>query len=184
MSGMSQTKIYTSNKQDIKADTMTSVLATIDHEHHKVHSGSHFIFSDTFVLTSAASKEYIIQTGTNTSYSHFVFNVGCNVSTNFNFYETVTVGTVGAAINTFNNNRVLGTAPKTAIFSDPTNSTVGSSLVVFRTGSSAGVQGAASGQSNRAGEEFILKANTNYLVRITANEASCTGHIIGEWYEH
>ena len=172
---------YVAGKSGI--DSITEVLITIPFEHHEIHSGSHFIACDKINLSTSTQK-YMVVTPATTKYAHMIFDVECTGEVSI----LVTEGAdrvAGSALTAINRNRNILTAATTAISKTPTDGAtdgavtiltkrVGSTGVGNRTGNTGGARGA---------NEFVLKANTKYIVAIqTFADVWITTCF--DWYEH
>ena len=168
--------------QPIRLDAQTNSIQTIDYEHHEVHAGSHFFYTDSVVLGNAEVQDYLITTPNTTKWTHLTFSATGSVITQVQLYE---------------GSDKSGTAPQTLYNSDR-NSATAATLAVAK-GTSGGLtdgtliwqmkSGLATGQS-RAGmianrsNVIILKQNTKYILRITSGTAGNLINLQMEWYEH
>ena len=60
---------------DVRIDSSTDTIQTIDYEHHEIHDGSHFYLQGYIELASAATFCVKLVTPASTKWSHFVFDI-------------------------------------------------------------------------------------------------------------
>lgn len=165
-----------------RLDTSTNSIQTVDYEHHEIHSGSHYFYTDSVELDSAASQVYMITTPDTTKWTHMTFSATGSAITQALVYEAGDrTGTTAQTI--FNSNR---------------NSLNESTLVIHK-GISAGTtdgtliwqlkSGAATAQSRTPAaaerrNEKILKQNTKYLIKIISGTNDNLTNLQLNWYEH
>ena len=165
----------------LRLDTSTHTLQTIDYAHHEIHTGSHFMYTDSVEL-GAASQDYLITTPNTTKWAHMIFVMDGSAITQFRLYEgSDKVGTTDVAVG--NNNRNSTTLPGVTIHKGTSGGTTDGTLIHQYKGGSATNQ--SRGESgSRNDEEIILKQNTKYILRVTAFAADTLTNIKLEWYEH
>lgn len=56
--------------QPTRLDKGTHSLMTVDYEHHEIHAGSHYFYSDSVELGSAATQVYMFTTPNTTKWSY------------------------------------------------------------------------------------------------------------------
>lgn len=169
---------YLSGNSGIDASTET--LQTISYEHHEIHSGSHYNYCDYSLNEGSGNTiEFVMTTPNTTKWAHLVFQVYSSEGATLELYEGTTGVTGGTAITPRNNNRNSSNVSDITLIKDPTTITDNGTRA---SGYLAG-GGRTSGVVER-GNEFVLKQNTAYLVRITSLAVSNDISWCAEWYEH
>ena len=169
---------------DLRQDASTWALTTVTYAHHEIHDGSGFKSCDLQNI-NADTVKWMIVTPNSTKYAHMLFDVECTGE----MYVKVTGGadrTAGTAVATINRNQ-SGTpgASTVTISRTPTSGTTdGATVLVNRRVGATGVgnKTLASGGA-RGNNEFVLKANTKYIVRVITY-ANVWVSMDLDWYEH
>jgi len=171
-----------STAQPIRLDRGTNTLQTIDYAHHEIHAGSHFFYTDSVELASAATQVYLITTPNTTKWPHLLFFFDGSAITQWQFYEGADRnGTTAQTV--YNNDRNSLTAATTTVHKDVSGGTTDGSLIYqYKSGAAQGQ--ARSGSDVGNSEEIILKQNTKYLLRVTSGTAANLTNVRLEWYEH
>lgn len=163
-------------------DSVSRALIVVDFEHHELHDGDHFFYTDKVTLGSAATQVYLITTPNNGKWCHLIFAATGSAITQVDLYEGADrTGTTGQTL--FNSNRNSANAATMTVHKGiSAGTTDGTLLWTMNSGSAQGSSraGMASNRSN----EIILKANTKYLLRITSGTADNLTNLQLEWYEH
>ena len=110
----------------------------------------------------------------------FVAIFNTESETDMKMYESPTYGTSGYYASIVNRNRNAGTSSQVFVYTSSTISGVGTLLLNRHWGS-----GNQIGGEHRGTNEFLLKQNEKYLVRV--NNAAGGNNQINtefEWYEH
>ncbi len=152
-------------------------------EHAEIHEGKHFFVNGFVVLTTGASLDFGFTTPTSAAgVAHLTFQIQGAFNTEFYVYEDA-VFSGGAAVTVYNNNRNSVNSTGMTLVSDPGINTTGTLLESAAGGSAGGFF--SPGQSALASreKELILKANTDYLFRMTSQAASNTISYGSQWYE-
>lgn len=173
-------------------DPISGALRTIASAHAKVHEGKVFYAShatdDSSALADNASLDILIKVPANIT-CHFVWGTWCEGLSQHYFYEAPTTTDDGSELSVEDQNRVTDNSAGTTVFHSPTVTGVGTPL--------RGVEGKWSGNSAGGGQpgagnvaasdsnsrEIILKSSTNYLIRVTARDASLRAQAEMLWYE-
>lgn len=166
----------------LKFDHATSVLATVDHEHQKIHEGAAFTASFKADVAGGGVMDILIVTPNTTKYAHFTYEIECELETDILFYEAPTATAAANPIVAYNRDRNSATAATVVITHTPTSITEGTTIIR----SSHVGSGKSYGGGERATHEFILKKNTKYLLRLTNAVSNATNQIAVklDWYEH
>ena len=168
--------------QPLRLDKSTNSIQTIDYEHHEIHAGSHFFYTDSVELDSAAVQNYLITTPDTTKYAHMIMLATGSAITQIQIYEAGDRN--GTTLQTvFNSDRNSLTAATVTIHKGTSGGTTDGSLVWQRkSGSAAGAS--RTGMETTRGGEKILKRNTKYIVRITSGTNDNLTNVQFDWYEH
>lgn len=147
--------------------------------HQKVHEGELFTASyktpDGAPVADNASLDILIRTGT--AAPHIEFTVSCAQAYEAILYESTTVTDNGTQLSERNRNRRSNKTSVVDAFHTPTVTATGN-LILHELAS--GILGGVS----RSEEEWILKPNTNYLLRLTNRAGSAQPMSAKvDWYE-
>jgi hypothetical protein len=171
---------------EIRIDSSTNSLQTVDYEHHEIHSGSHFFF--TFADNDwdiVDGYDFIFTTPDSTDQCHAIFEVNAAFDTTVEYYEDTT-HTTGALQTSYNNNRVIGTAPTATIHLSNDDVADGTLLFssVFGVSTGVGINSIIGGGEARGTNEIILKRDSKYLFRMVTGTDASVLSIRFNWYEH
>lgn len=156
-------------------------IVTLAPEHNEVHNGTSYVISDYVDILNAGVGEFLFSVPDMAPlYVHSVLSVQNNLEALYEMFEDVTVSANGVEFNSINRNRNSTNESLMKVYASPTVTSVGTRILRSK-------QGIAKqyGGSVRSENEYVLKNNTNYMLRIT-NLASGTNTINGliSWYEH
>lgn len=168
--------------RNVRLDEATGYLVFTDVFHHETHSSNAFIAGDLIDLGNGLVRDILIVTPNTTHWAHMFITIVTESETDLKMYEGTTASNNGTAITAFNKNRNSATAATTLIFHTPTVApgSEGVMLPPLHWGSGKGVGG-----GERSSEEWELKQNTKYLLRITNSTTSANQtNTILRWYEH
>jgi len=115
-------------------------------------------------VSDDATLEMLIKT-TATQSAHTRIAAGCGGDAQFEIFEGTTVSDDGTPIDVWNRNRFSSNTAQTTTFSSPTISDSGTSVhysFIF-----GGSGGKAAGGTGSGFDEWILKTDEIYLVRLT-----------------
>jgi len=186
LDGGADVRIYGYNEATWEAallDRITRSMTSIDHAHHEIHEGDHFMYTDAVELGNGVVQNYLITTPNTTRWAHMIFILEGSAITQFELYEGA--DRVGSVLQTVgNSNRNSATAATTTIHKGYAGgSTDGTRIHLYKGGSATGV--AKSGAAGtRNDEEIILKQNTKYILRVTSGTAANLTNVNLSWYEH
>lgn len=151
-------------------DQLTGSVTTIDEQHRLIHEGMVYTCVDrqTSVANGANADWLLI---TNGAYPHFrKMHVALeNADADLYLYEDTEVSGNGTEVTPRNNNRNSTRVSNTQVFSGPTVTDVGDTVLDQLYIPDTGGFFATAAQGEDIGEEWILKPNTNYLIRLTNN---------------
>lgn len=160
-------------------DEMSRITKSIDAEHASIHNGWHFNYSDYQLNNSSGSIiRFTFTTPTNGKLAHFVFMATASLGATLELFEGATGITGGTTITPRNNDRNSLSTSDMTILKDPTVTDEGTRGQGFLLGGNR-----QSGQVSRD-NEYILKSNTTYLLKITSLSNSNDISWDGEWYEY
>ena len=192
----------TDDIRDLRADLSTHTLQTIDYEHHEIHSGNSFVvhFSNTTANTDNHRTGIAFKTPV-TAEMHLVATLSASGAAEVFFLEAPTIGTAAAGTRKaiYNRNRVSATTSlcrdeeagyvaggvSTYIEAQLVTANVSAGTELEYVVLQAGGGPKPLGGSSRGTQEWILKADTLYLIYIQNIGASANVHNISlDWYEH
>ena len=152
-------------------DPISDIPVMIDYPHHQLHEGETWqYFYGPAVIAQNAVLNYRIVVGDvtpTTRTPHAVAELDTNGEVWLELFELPTFSAPGTAATFFNRNRNVAGSPTTTIFTTPTVTATGTKLSGWIIGS-----GQKAGNATKDSIEWDLKANTEYLYRITAQVAS------------
>ena len=162
-------------------------------EHHEIHCGDSYTAHWVEDLGNGASIDYLITTpdwgsvdgdnpGKNQAIklAHFLGEITGEAETAVFFYEAPTITDNGNALSIRNRNRASTKVDFLSIYESATISAVGTELEHLQFGSGKVVGGGV----NRT-DEWVLKNNTSYLIRVTNLTTSNNYHSIRfQYYVH
>ena len=165
-----------------EVDNTTHTLQTIDYEHHEIHAGSHFFYTDSATLASSGVQDYLITTPNTTKWAHLIFLVSGSAITQVQVYEgSDKSGSTPQTV--FNSDRNSLTAATVTIAKGTTGGSTDGTLIWQRKSGSATQQSRSGMEASRSAEK-ILKQNTKYIIRITSGTNDNLTNIQLDWYEH
>ena len=162
-------------------DSATFAVNTIEYEHHEIHSGSSFTSSYQREVASGANLDILIVTPSGSKWAHFAYEIDVEAETQVYLYEAPTATAAANPIVAYNRDRNSTKAATVVITHTPTGITPGTTIIrSYHLGS-----GKTFGGGARGNHEFILKAGTKYLFRLTNLTVSDNWmSVIFDWYEH
>ena len=162
-------------------DSVGDALVTIDYAHHEIHGGSFYTTSRYESVGAASTVSLLLTTpSAGSAICHLTGAIladGAGVWT----WSEAPNASGGTAITPYNNNRTSANAANLTVTYDPTFVSSGTVLAQSHLGTYAPSVNVGGQFSNR--QEWILEEETIYLIRFTADGASCRTTIIVEFYE-
>lgn len=149
-------------------------LLTMPVEHHEIHCGDSYECSYITDLSNGGVLDVLIIVpneglsethpgdSQETKQYHFKGTIATEAEATIEFFEGVTVSANGTALDVYCRNRNFSAGDEIDMYHTPTVTGTGTRLVVAKSGSGRTVGGTVS-----RSDEFILKDNTMYLLRIT-----------------
>ena len=186
---------------NIKQDSSTGALTTIDYAHHEVHAGSSFTCHFSNAVTNIGEQTAIaFNTPASSKWLHIIVTAAATGGASVGLYESPSIDVgEGTELVVYNHNRNMTTKTSgiTSIEAVPvvnkatsynTAQALGANISIttplmlkyIGTGGKGSVGGESRGQS-----EFILKSGTQYCILMTSltNDDS-VNNITLDWYEH
>lgn len=161
-------------------DSTTNAIKVIDYPHNELHGGDAFVYCEVTDVSGSAARDILIVTPNTTKWAHMFIEVGSESEADYKLYEDATTSADGTGVTEVNRDRNSGSAATVVVTHTPTVSTTGTLICQDHWGS-----GKKSGGADRAIEEWILKQNAKYLVRVTNATGSANQIAIAlNWYEH
>lgn len=173
--------VYGSQGAQLQQD-VSRYLTTIDIIHSKIHQGYSFHVGDlTLDVDIASPKTYLIITPDTSARAHIVFVVESEPGVKYQLFEDTTVTANGTALSLINYKRDSSTTPVLQIFKDPTVTADGTQIFIWQSGTTTA--GGKVGGNIAHEDEFILKQNAKYEVKITPLSNNTVVFIHYNWYE-
>lgn len=148
-------------------DPFSGAVGAIEQEHMKIHEGKGFTVSKRLTIANVGGIRELLAVVPVGVYPHFrSFTVTSDGGPNdVDFYEGTTVSANGATITPFNNDRNSSTTAGLLVYDTPTITADGTLLepILIPGTKQAGSFG------SEASNEWILKADEAYMIRITNN---------------
>ena len=167
---------------DVPREVFSQCVPTITEPHLFIHKGEMFRYRDAITLGSGVSQDYLLTTPA-TPWPHLNMTADGTAVTSFLMYEAT--DKTGTTLQTaFNANRNSANTPLMTVHKGTTGGTTdGTQLFVYSSGVATSGSSRAPSDVEFAGE-WMLKANTKYIIRITSGTSGNLCNISLEWYEH
>jgi len=161
------------------------VLTSIENAHYEIHEGEGFFAVYSALKDSTATIEVRIQTPDTTSWAHMVIEIDAALAATAELWAATTkTHASGNRITPMNRNRnSAGTSGLTICHTPGGTESAGAMLTQYVGAAAVGGR-VAEGGSTGSRNEFILKQNEDYLIRVTSRADSNALSIILDWYEH
>ena len=148
----------------------------IDSAHHEIHCGDMVSLNHTVDLGNAGTRDILViipDPAIAVKRYHFQIEIDAESEADYKLYEGATVSANGTALNARNRNRMDPAVAENEVlyFHTPAVTGTGTLLADLHWGSGKGVGG-----SQRSSDEWVLKNNTKYLIRIK-NETTTNNYI-------
>lgn len=172
-----------------KTDSKTGAQISIDYAHHETHGGSSFTYHDVIAsLNDTVVQDYWWVTPNTTKYAHMGHTVDSTGPIKIEIFEGADRTNAKTEQTCYNRNRNVLTANTTKVYKNNATgtgtggTTDGTKIVIWQGGIDNNKQtnGTMVGTEN----EKILKANTNYIFRITSGMAANLISVSFDFYEH
>ena len=163
-------------------DTTTGDLVTVPEDHNQIHDGNSYTVSD-IQNVNAGTFKWQITTPNSTTYAHMIFHVDCTGE----MMVSITEGsdrTDGTAMAEINRNRNSSNTATVVVTHTPTGGSTDGAVTIFadRIGSTGTGPIGGSSSGTRGENEYILKANTKYVVAVTTYDDVYVSAEF-DWYE-
>lgn len=166
------------NTEYLSTDISSTSLVVIDVPHWHLHNGRVFCCSGQTTLGSNASFDVLLITPNSGARVHLEPFVRASVEANFSLFEGVAVSANGTPATALNRDRNSTRTSALQLFTGPTVTNTGTLLRNPHFGS-----GQTRGGEDRSVLEWILRANTRYLFRITSEATANDIFWTLDWYE-
>jgi len=166
----------------IMIDEYTRASVNIDYPHHQIHDGnSYFAEVINTEMSTDDTLMLMLVTADSNDWVHLIWGGNVTAEALVQFYEGVTYSSAGSAVTIVNRHRNSAATSATVAKKDPTITDYGTLLTTLFCGTT-GLHLTESSNS-RNENEWILKPNTKYLLKITA-QGAMKGRLYGNWSEH
>lgn len=180
--GSYQRMIRDKYNTDLKLDALEQALHVITASHYQIHEGESFLASKAAAANSSDTLEVYVKTPNSMKEIHMFFRLTGALETKFEIFEgTSKTYNASNKLTPYNRNRNSNTSSSITdadICHTPGGSGDGTSLI-----SETIADGKFSGGTRDTGDEWILKRNTAYLIRLTSNANSNNLTVELDWYE-
>lgn len=165
-----------------------TVYSMRDISHRKINSEGEFYsasFGASRTTTSGNTElDFRISTTGTTGKVHFQALIQTNKDALIKFAESITsTAAGGTALTAYNHDRNSTNAADLVVTHTPTASTTGSSCAVLTDAQVNNYKHYLLGGENGERNEWVLKDDTQYLLRVTAEGSTCDIYVNMEWYE-
>jgi hypothetical protein len=174
-------------------DGITNAMTVIDYAHHEIHSGSMYsVYIAQSALGAAGVITYYLKTPDSTKRIHLFAEYETEVEATVDIFEDCESAGGGgdpgggAAVTAKNHNRNSANTTDMQTLSlgvpggTPHTFTAGTDIWSERFGAGRGA-----GVGGRNTHEFVLKSNSNHIIRLTNNNTSASWCWLSlSWYEH
>jgi hypothetical protein len=176
-------KLVKSDGSFLTVDDVDNTLVGIDTVHHEIHEGNHYTVTVYDNDVDIAGPKIVRITTPNTSTRiHLTTFVSADGGFLFEFYENPTLNAAGAGLTEFNNDRNSSNTATATTFEDTTTQAPNNDGTLLDAGYSGGEKKRVSGESGTR-DEFILKQDEDYLVKLTVDADNTKAVIVFKWYE-
>ncbi|HUV37975.1 MAG TPA: hypothetical protein VMY39_00100 [Planctomycetota bacterium] len=157
-------------------DSVSGALEVIDIGHHEIHEGSSYAACSWTLLGNGDVYRIGVTTAAGSVYAHAVLSVTHNQITEVNVYEGSTWSD-GSALVAMDRNRNTANTATATLAVGVTEGSDGTLMCSSKTG----VRNTPA--ETRIADEWILKADTKYIVKITSDAATNIVSYEINWYE-
>ena len=162
MDGSLDVVVVDEDGDPISIDENTRAIATIEWEHYQVHAGNTFTVLEVTDLGNMAVRDILVVSPDTTKWAHVVWEIEHELETLIQFYRDTIYTDNGTPITAFNRDGNSSNTATTLVYHTPTITNVGTLVGTIQQGN-----GKKAGGSDRLANEFILKQNCAYLIRIS-----------------
>lgn len=157
-------------------DPATGAEVSMAFEHHEIHEGDSYHYSNIQALNSATYK-WLLTAPATTKWVHMLISAVGTVEFSLSLYENPTTPSGGAVATPHTRNRNYNTPAGLAVTAGVSTVSDGALVSTIRSG-----QGRSSSEI-RGLDEWVLKQNTRYIVNLTTF-GNGYGTLFLNWYEH
>lgn len=169
---------------EVAVDEYSGAIQTIDSAHYRVHRGQAFGYSLKTTLAAGASAFLLGKMGSgNVHFRHFTIGA-TDGPIDFELFEAPTTTANGTLQTSLNRNRASSNTSNISIYLGPTVTSNGTRLFINGVLADASFFSTVTSETTEP-EEWILKSNTDYLIRLTNNASAGTATLYAGffWYE-
>jgi len=168
-----------------QVDSMTGWLKTISGPHHETHEGNSYYVVYSALAADEAAISIRIKTPNSNVLDHTTIHVETALAATIQMWMSTTKthnasNEIIPLNKDFNSSKLSGTQ----VCHTPGGSQAGAARLTQYIGSATTNGKTNSGGVTSSRGEFILKANTAYLITVTSRAAANAMSIILDWYEH
>lgn len=165
---------------DLTCDRVHNSIVSIGAVHRETHEGRHFFVNKSATIDNGESLSIRFKTGDEKDI-HAIFNAYASAGSTLQLFEDSTVTHVAAnALTKQNfNRRLISQSVMGDICHTPSGNEIRSAFRQYRVGSDK----SASGSGDRGETEFVLRHNTVYHMKITADSNGTEVVLDVDWYE-
>ena len=177
-------------------DTLFKTPVVINVEHHEIHEGGSFLCSTVnATMSDTETLALCFKTPAGTKRAHMFVGYVSKLSGHLDLLEAPTWTTGSGTQQPIYNRKRLAGMTASVLLEDTTSTFVANGAMVRNPGSLAGgtsieqyytfgKKDKIGGGGHHSDDEWILKPDTLYALRFTADENSNGGQIMLNWYEH
>jgi hypothetical protein len=163
----------------------SGAYVSMNWDHAIIHKGELFAVVDIDADVDIAGPKYWhFKTPVSTSeYYHLDFEVSCDGGALVELFEAPTITGNGSTLAALNHNRNSSKTTDISAYYDATTSDDGTRLSVYEIGSGGGGPNNAPGKRSRD-NEFILKADTSYIIKVTTRQDNSNVSLLANLYSY
>jgi len=174
--------------KSIRIDASTHSIQTIMYAHHEIHAGNHYFVDGYADLSINEVMDFTWMMPNTTKWTHWTWQLAVEAETLYQVYETaVATNPLANAVTPLNNDRNSANTSGTTMKYEVQTNLAAANTDTDVTGATliaTGIIGAGRNSGlDRRDKEIIMKQNTLYCLRSTANAAGYQNFVM-EWYEH
>lgn len=153
---------------DTIIDLESGAQTEVDYYHHQIHAGNYFrVFDDPQTILSAGVLNYMFETGAADIHIQPFTIVSSADKVTIEFFESPTTTANGTALTPHNHNREYDGVTGFSFYRSPTVTADGTRFSMGYIPGATGTGGTRSGAAYSGSQEWVLKKNTKYLMKIT-----------------
>ena len=166
-----------------RIDPISGATVGISVEHYRIHVGEHFYVNDFVELDDGQTSTLSFTTPETSTWVHMFWSIASNGPSTIQLYEGATGISGGSAVTGLNSNRNSDTTANLTGLLNPTIVDDGVLITQSKFGVSGTMFASPTGGSSQRDSEIILRQDTSYVFRITANADDVIVSYYADWYE-